>query len=201
MGTLAIEKKLFVSLRALEGRLHNPVGNQTVPFGTCGDFFNNSPVFFAVPHYPSLSYLSLSHLKLGLYQGRQTAPPFEKRERRGYNQCQRNKGGIGYDQINFFINLLPLQGPDITALEVNHTGILLELPGQLSVSHIDGIDPPGTPLQQAVGKPAGGRPDVHNHLAPRVDVEKIEGPLQFHTTTTDVRLGIMGEADGCLRPN
>src|SRR4030042_3313232 len=154
MGALTVDKKLPVPLGALKGGFRDPVGNQSLALSKLHNPLHHLPVLLRIAHDPAFAHLTLSHLKLRLYQGQKPSPLLQKGEERGYDQLQGDERGIDNSQIHLFPYLLPFQVADVASVQVDDAGVLLQLPGQLAVSHIDGIDPPGAPLKQTIGETA-----------------------------------------------
>jgi hypothetical protein len=199
MGALTVKKKLFVSLGALKGGFRDPMGNQSLALGILYNPLHHLLVLRRIAHDPSFAHLPLSHLKLRFNQGQKPSPLPQKGEERGYDQLERDEGGIDDSQIHLFPYLLPLEVADVASVQIDYAGILLKPPGQLAVSHIDGIDPPGAPLKQTIGEPASRCSYIHDHLPCWIDAEKVECLLQLEPAAADIWLGVTGEADGCLR--
>jgi hypothetical protein len=63
----------------------------------------------------------------------------------------------------------------------------LEFPGQLPISHIDGIDFPCPLLKNTIGKPAGGGSHIHDHPSGRIDAKSLQRLLQFQSASTHIR--------------
>ena len=57
--------------------------------------------------------------------------------------------------------------------------VLTQLPVQLTVAHVDGIDVAGPMAQQHVGKAPGGGSDIHGHHAGDVCSKNLDGPLDL----------------------
>ena len=64
----------------------------------------------------------------------------------------------------------------------NDPRILSNLPSELRGSDVHGIDFHRTMLEKAIGKPAGGRPDVKTYFALDIDREMLQGAGQFLTS-------------------
>ena len=77
--------------------------------------------------------------------------------RGGQDFAQRNKRAINHHAVHGNERLRKhrrRQGARVGFFHHNHAAILAQLPGELTLAHVHGINPHGTPLQQTIGKPA-----------------------------------------------
>ena len=63
---------------------------------------------------------------------------------------------------------------------------MAQLPGQLAIAHVNGIDTGGTSLKQAVGEATGGSPYVSADRIDYREMEGIQGSLQFESSAAHV---------------
>ena len=84
-----------------------------------------------------------------------------------------------------------------------HARVFSELPGKLAVADIDCINSAGAPLQEAVGKAAGGSTHIHHDFTGNVNAEGVEGFFKLGAAAAYIAVGtafkadLSGERDQC----
>ena len=73
---------------------------------------------------------------------------------------------------------------------------MADLPGELSVVHVEGRHARGAGLQQAVGEAAGGRADIQAVHAGDVLLERVKRPLELLAAAGDELLAAANEDVG-----
>ena len=74
---------------------------------------------------------------------------------------------------------------DVGALEHRHPGVVPQPGMELTSTDVDGHDPAGAPLEQAVREPARGRARVEGGPAGHIDTEMAEGGVQLLAAAAD----------------
>ena len=77
--------------------------------------------------------------------------------------------------------------PDITPLKNNDAVIVSEIPIQLPVPHVHGINPSSPVLQETIRKPAGRSPDVQDDQVRNADGKGVQRGLKFFATPAHKR--------------
>ena len=108
-----------------------------------------------VPHHALLAHLFAARLELGLNQADGLAAGGQQLPDGGQNQGQGDKGDVHREELQLLGDLLPGEIPGVGALQVDHPGVVAQVPGQLAVAHVHGVDFPRALLEHAVGKTAG----------------------------------------------
>ena len=80
----------------------------------------------------------------------------------------------------------------VGALHDDDARVDAELVRELPVPDVDGDDPRGAALQQAIGEAAGRRPEIEATKAAHVERERVERPRELHAAARDV--GVVGAA-------
>ncbi|MPN47443.1 hypothetical protein SDC9_195045 [bioreactor metagenome] len=99
-------------------------------------------------------------LKLGFNQADHRPTGLKQSVRRRQHNRQRNKRNVNADKIDRFGNIGLGEMTHIGALPIDHARILTQTPGQLTITHIKGVNLAGTILQHTVGKSAGGGAEI-----------------------------------------
>ena len=120
-------------------------------------------------------HLFPSGLKLRLDQTDNAAAIPKEGLHRSQNFGQRDEGHINGCEINGFRNLFRRHIADIRLFHADHTAVIPQFPGQLSMAHIYCIYLYRAVLQHAVGETAGGRSHIHTDLAVQQKPEAAHG--------------------------
>ena len=90
--------------------------------------------------------------------------------------------------------------PGVGPLQGDHPFVGTQLPGQLAVARIHGVDLGGAVLEHAVGKAAGGGSDVGADHAGEVQAKDVHGLGQLQPAPAHIRDGLAPDLDdGLLR--
>ena len=151
-----IEKKLAIAFRAEDGALNDaadrPSRLRRDP--GCGAIAHFA-LYISVPHDPAFSDMLTAGFELrlderdqlGLWDG-------ECKGRRQY-RGKADKARITCDGVDWLGDFLVGQIACVQPLVNNDPRIHAQLPGELAVADIDGMDALGAPRQQHIGKAAG----------------------------------------------
>ena len=162
-------------------------------------------VYGRIPYNTLFADLFPAGLKLGLNQaGDLTALP-QQAIKSGKNQLEGDEGHVDGCKIQLIRDLLMGQIPGIRALHADHARIIAQLPVQLAIAHIHGINLLCTVLQHAVRKSAGGGADVGADLIVQIQGESLHRFFQLQaapahilqrcTADLDLRIVCHGGAD------
>ena len=121
-----------------------------------------------VPNNALLANLFPAGLELWLNQTGNFAALSQKTVKGRENQLEGNKGDVDRCKIQFIRNLLSGQIPCVGALHTDHALIIAQLPIQLAIANIHGIDLLCAVLQHAIRESPGGGTDVGADLAAQV---------------------------------
>ena len=91
-----------------------------------------------------------------------------------------------------------IQIPGVGALQTHHPGVAAELPVQLTIPHVHGIDLGGAVLQHAVGKAAGGGADVGAGLSCQRNRKGLHGLFQLQSAAADVGQRVAAHLHRCV---
>ena len=87
--------------------------------------------------------------------------------------------------------------PGVGALHAHHPGVPPELPVQLAIAHVHGVDLLGAVLQHTVGEAPGGGPDIGADLAGKGQRKGLHGLFQLQAAPADVGQGVSPHLDLC----
>ena len=107
-----------------------------------------------VSYHSVFSDLFSACFKLRLYQAYHLSVIFKQIPCGRKYLIKRDKGYVHACKIKLIIDIPGLHEAEVGLLHNNHSLIVSELPGKLSVSHVDGVNLFRTVLEHAVGKAA-----------------------------------------------
>jgi hypothetical protein len=87
---------------------------------------------------------------------------------------------------------------DIGPFQADHTLVPAKLPRQLPIPHINGKYPSCSPLQETIGKPAGGSADVKSAHPFNGNNELVERFPELESATAYKGIPIALQADHCI---
>src|SRR5882724_1498612 len=178
--------------RTLGDADHGPTGLTAEPGGNAGaDFL----VQIGVADDAALADLRGADLELRLDQGDEAGRGRHQRERRRQYDFEADEAGVADDAIRSVRNIGTRKMACVRALEHDNARVLAQLPGQLPVSDIDGVDLGGAARQQHVGEAAGRGADVEPDAAGRVDGEMIEGMRELQAAARDPRMVLAAQLE------
>lgn len=128
-----------------------------------------------VAHHPALTHVFAAGFELRLDQRDQLGLRGRVRERRRQYRAEPDKARIARDHFHRLRNMRARQVPGVQPLEYNYARVLSQLPCELTVADIDGIDAPSAPRQQYIGKAARRSADVEPHSPFHGNPEMIKG--------------------------
>ncbi len=149
---------------------------------------NYLPVYGRIPYHSLFAHFLPARLKLRLDQAHH--PPLVLQQIPGGNQDlrQRDKGHIHAGKIRFFLDIPRLHITEIGLFHTHHPGVAAQLPIQLPMPHVHGIDFCRSVLQHAVGKSSCGSSDVHAHQPLQRNIPDPHGLLQFQASPAHIFL-------------
>jgi hypothetical protein len=107
-----------------------------------------------------------------------------------------NEGSIDRDPIDRFVEVTRHEVSCIDAIAAHHPWIASQLVGELPLAYIDGVNPGGAALQQAISESTRRCPNVDAHRSRRTQRQVLERPGQFLATARDEGLTLAnGELD------
>ena len=147
-------------------------------------FAQDGGVYLGVFYDATTSYLLSRRLKLGLDQGDNMAAVLQMGQRRRYHQGQGDKGNVDDHQVHRLGQFVRVAS--VGLFHDRNPRILAQLVVQLAVSHVHGVNVACPPLQEAVGKSAGGCAHVQSRLAGHVQGKGVQRPGQLQSAPADV---------------
>ena len=135
-----------------------------------------------------------ARLELRLHERDDVAAVAQLLERGRQGQTQRDKGNVRDDEVHTLIDRDAL--PRVHALVHDDAGILAEAPVQLTLSHVDRVDPERPALQQDIGEAPGRGADIDRDLPRDVKPQHVERARELVAATRDVPRAFL---DGELR--
>ena len=148
-----------------------------------------------VADHALLPYLLPPGLELGLHQAGHLAVRLQHRVDSGEDQFQGDETHVDRGKIQLVRNDGMVQVAGIGPLQADHPLVLAELPCKLAVAHVHGVDLLCAVLQHAVGKAAGGGPDIPADAACQGDGEGGHGLLQLEAAPAHIAQGIAPDLD------
>ncbi|OPY93537.1 MAG: hypothetical protein A4E73_00022 [Syntrophaceae bacterium PtaU1.Bin231] len=109
--------------------------------------------------------------------------------------AERYEGHVDRHEVDVFLQEAAVEAADVGALDGHNPVILPQLPCQLSVTDIDGVDPGDPFLQEAIGEAARRSPHIEGDPAADLQPEGIQGPLELHPSPADVGMILPPQAD------
>ena len=106
------------------------------------------------------------------------------------DQLQGDEAHVHGGEVQLVRHLLVGEIPGVGPLQAHHPGVAAELPGQLAVAHVHGVDLLRAVLQHTVGEAAGGGADVGADGAVQVDGEGGHGLLQLQPAPAHISQGM-----------
>ena len=149
-----------------------------------------------IPHHAFFTHLFPAGLELGLDEAGDLTPLPQQAVQRREDQLQGDEGHVDAGKIQRIGDLLRSQIPGVGALHAHHTGVAAELPVQLAVAHVHGIDLPGAVLQHTVRKAPGGGADVGTDLIGQGDGKGLHGLFQLQSAPAHIGQGVATNLDG-----
>ena len=147
------------------------------------------------------SDLAFSRFKLRLHKTDPLAPvPQQPIKHRQY-QRQRDKRYVDGAEIQQLRDLLLRDVADVRPLQIHYPFIRPELPRQLPVAYVDGINPFRSMLEHTVGEPAGGRPDVGADRPGQIQLMGLDGLLELQAAPAHIGNGFPPDFHGCVLRN
>ena len=133
-----------------------------------------------------LSHLIASRLELRLDEA-DDLPVLLQQITHGYQDLnQGNETDVDGCKGCIFRKVIRLDITDIGFLHAHDTGIVPELPVQLSPSHVDRIDALRSVLKHTVRKAAGGASDIQAHLALHGHRKNLQRLLQLQAAAAHI---------------
>lgn len=117
-------------------------------------------MFLRIGHETALLDLALSHFKLRLDQTKYFRCRLLNWLQRWQNECQRNEGKVQSDEVDSFADVLEPQMAGIETFNDYDSPVTAELPVELIVANIQGIDLCGSSLQKTICKSSRGGSNV-----------------------------------------
>src|SRR5262245_23343179 len=171
--------------RAVGDADHAPTGLTAEPRDDAGA---NPAVQVGIADDAAFADLAGADLELRLDERDELRDGRCKRERCRQHDLEADEAGIADDPIDGVRDVPAREMARIGALEDDDAGVLAQLPGQLPVADVDGVDLGGAPGQQHVSKAAGRGADVEPDAAARIDGEMIEGVGELEAAAGDPRM-------------
>src|SRR5262249_4368394 len=107
--------------------------------------------------------------------------------RRQY-EVQPDKACVTGDEVNRLWDVAAGQMTRVHPLAYDDPRVLPQLPGKLSMTDIDRVNPPGVPCQQHVGEAAGRSADVKRDPSLDSDCEVVEGMRELDAAARHPRM-------------
>ena len=141
--------------------------------------------------------------ELGLDQAYHLRPRPQDLQGGRQDPGQGDKGNIHRCEIRLFrgsggrvcLQILRLHVAEVGLLHADDTRICPQLPVQLAVAHINGVDFGGPVLQHAVCKASGGGADIHAELSLQIDGKSPQGFLQLQAAPAHIGEGLAPHLD------
>ena len=110
----------------------------------------------------------------------------QQAQRRGQHEGQADEAGVDDGQVGQLPARERLEVAHVGAVEHDDARVGLQLPGELAVADVDGVDLGRAALEQAVGEAAGAGTHVDCDQAADVQRKVVEGGGQLETAAADV---------------
>src|SRR5690606_20778771 len=140
-------------------------------------------VLSGIAHHAALPYPLPADLKLGLDEGDQTGTRRGECEGRRQDDLEADEAGVTDDEVDGLRNLGSSKVAGVGAFENDDPRVLAQLPGELAVADVDGIDAHRAARQQDVGEAAGRSPDVEADEAGGIDGETVQAMDELQAAT------------------
>ena len=127
-----------------------------------------------VAHHAFLPDVAAPRLELRLDQRHDLSRVFQQMLRRLQHLLQGYERHVDRGEVQQFPNILGADVADIRPLHIHHPRVVPELPRELPVSDVDGIDLRRAVLERAVREAARGRADVGHDPARKGNPEDLQ---------------------------
>lgn len=180
-------EELGVAVGALDGG-----GDEAFPddVGLVGDEAFDACAGFlmagGIAHDAAGADLFAAEFKLWFDEHESGTAELERFERGRENEGERDEGDIGHDDVHGLGEVLGFHVADVEIFSGDDSGVAAEFPDQLIGADIVGIDAARAVLKQAVGKAAGGRPDIESNGVFYRKLKGFERTFELEPTTADV---------------
>ncbi len=189
-----MRQKLLVTGWAPQWGFSDPAPGELGEFG--GDKIfqggDHAGVYLRIgDHSCSAIHLFFACFKLGFDQGDDTAADAEEPWDRRQDQSQADEGAVGHRDIEgrgVWGELIEGEAPGVGAFPRDDPRILSEFPGQLSVSHIHGMDGGCAVLEQAIGETSGAGTQVDALTGVDRNGEMLQGVFEFVAASGNVTI-------------
>ncbi len=148
-----------------------------------------------LPHDAVLADARPPDLKLRLCKADDASPGLEPGRRHGQDEAQGDEGHVDADEVGILRHLLARQVAHVETFQADDPLVRAQLPGQLPLPHVDGVDAGGPSLQHAVREPAGRGADVHADATPHGKRPQVERFLEFQAATPHVGQALLPYLD------
>ena len=181
-----IEQKFAVAFgaedRAFDDPDHRPARLRGDPRGgALADFAMDR----RVAHDAAFADLRGAGLELRLDQRHQLRLLGGERERRRQHRRKADKARVAGDDVDRLGDVGMGQVARVDPFVDDDPRILAQLPGELAMTDIDGVNPPGTAIEQHLGEAAGRGADVEGDAPVDYDPEVIESVGEFDAAPRD----------------
>ena len=151
--------------------------------------FNDLHMDGRVAHHAFFADVFTSGLELRLDQDIETTLMLHQFRCLRQDQLHGNKGYVHDRHIRHAGNLFMRQIAGVGALQHDDAGIAADLPIQLPVAYVDGVDLSRSVVQKYIGKTAGRRADVHGHRIRYIRLKDPKRLIQLQSAPAYIGVG------------
>src|SRR6185369_7668231 len=181
-----VDKKFTVAVAARDRAVVPALHAQTQCRTAVAQAFLDDGVERRIRDDSALAYLPRLQFELRLDQHQRRATGLEQGHQRRQDQGERNERQVAGDQVEVVAHLLRRELTRIDAFDRDYARIAPHFLVQLTMADVHSGHPCSAVLEQAVGEPTGGLPDVQADLAGHVDSAGRQRAFELQATARNV---------------